>query len=122
MQDLISVESLRRLETIDQEETDFVQLCLEVIDNQEEEEALDHDLFPLMDSLLHGFDSSSDVNDNDHGDMLQVDDSVLHPYTRVKTLLFCRRFLSLIRESNICKTKSNAYLKLIHTILPHPNN
>lgn len=49
-------------------------------------------------------------------------DELLHEYSTTTTVAFCRRFLNLLRETQVCKVKSNAYLSLIHSILPHPNN
>ena len=49
-------------------------------------------------------------------------DELLHQYSSMTTVTFCRRFIYLLRETRVCKVKSNAYLNLVRAALPHPNN
>ena len=52
---------------------------------------------------------------------VQIDEK-LHEYSSITTIEFCYRFIGLFRDSNVCKSKTDDYLNLIRSILPHPNN
>jgi hypothetical protein len=52
----------------------------------------------------------------------EQDSSSLHPYTNVSTSKFCANLIRVFRKSNLCKSYSSDMLKLIHTVLPQPNN
>lgn len=49
-------------------------------------------------------------------------DEKLHQQSSITTIQFCCRFISLLRDSHVCKSKVDDYLNLIRSILPHPNN
>ena len=115
-----SIESSAQLDIIDEAKIDLFELQHLDIADEQDDNASNDDLFSLIDPLFDDLSFSTDSSNN--VDVLQNDDAALHAYTSVKTFAFCRRFLSLIRESNVCKTKSDACLKMIHAILPQPNN
>lgn len=119
IQELTAIESSQTVNEIDETTTDLLHCHLDIVEKHDGDE-LNEDLFPLIDSLFDDLSSSTETNVN--ADVSEIDDPPLHAYTSVKTLIFCRRFLSLIRESKVCKTKSNLCLKLIHSILPQPNH
>ncbi|CAF1345935.1 unnamed protein product [Adineta ricciae] len=68
--------------------------------------------------IHHSFDgselSSADLNVNT--------EDLLHFYTHISTTEFCSRLLTLLRNSNTCKSQANRFLSFIRTILPSPNN
>jgi hypothetical protein len=49
-------------------------------------------------------------------------DMYLHQLTNVKKNEYCKNLLLLFRDANICKTHADRFIRLIHTVLPSPNN
>ncbi|CAF4860361.1 unnamed protein product, partial [Rotaria sp. Silwood1] len=49
-------------------------------------------------------------------------ENLLHYYTNISTKEFCSKLLTLLRNSNTCKSHANHLLSFISSILPTPNN
>jgi hypothetical protein len=65
----------------------------------------------------HLSDDSKSPNDLD----IHPED-LLHYYTNISTKEFCSNLLTLLRNSNTCKSQANRLLAFITSILPTPNN
>jgi hypothetical protein len=48
--------------------------------------------------------------------------NLLHYYTNISTEEFCSKLLTLLRNSNTCKSHTNRLLSFMGSILPTPNN
>jgi hypothetical protein len=70
----------------------------------------------------------NEIINNSHNDFECCNDleisreNLLHYYTNMSTKEFCSKLLTLLRNSNICKSHANHLLSFISSILPTPHN
>ena len=105
------------------ESDEELDLSLVPIDCTEDDE--DSSIEDMVDDVESLMDDLSLIPSEMHrhlNESIIEDDELLHEYSTVTTVTFCRRFLYLLRETRVCKVKSNAYLHLIRSVLPQPNN
>ena len=108
--------------TIDENQDEEFFLLDAVINETVDDDSLRNDMIdtvqPLLDEL--SLDASETVS-NASSPVLEHSE-LLHGHSNIRTAVFCRNLLHLLRETGVCKSKSKAYLDLIRSALPHPNN
>jgi len=68
----------------------------------------------IINNSYNGFECCNDLE--------IIHETLLHYYTNISTNEFCSKLLTLLRNSNTCKSYANRLLSFISSILPTPHN
>lgn len=114
------VNSMDDLQEDDDEETELP--LFQTSDIDDFDDISNDEMVDVVEPLLNDLSLSSSATDDPPDESVYEDNERLHGYTSTTTVTFCHSFLSLLRQTNVSKVKAKAYLDLIRSSLPHPNN